>query len=622
MIKLGSLFDGAGGFPLAGVIAGITPVWASEIEPFPIRVTTKRFPGMKHLGSITEINGGEIEPVDVITFGSPCQDLSVANGNRKGLDGERSGLFREAVRIIREMREATNGLYPTFIVWENVTGAFSSNGGEDFRQVVEEIAGIAEKGVHIRRPSDGWEKSGEYVGDGWSIAYRTYDAQFWGIPQRRRRIYLVADFGGQRAGRIQFERERLLGDFAASGDEREEIAGVAGNGVDTTGSISYITPWDAQSKRVFDENGVFPTLDGADGGGSRNPGGLVMTAGFNGHKSITGNICYKEERSPCIETKMPPNVVEPTVYGLCSKGSNAWQSDNPNSGCYEAETARTIDGKGGDPTCNQGGMIICVATSQGNSEIMIDKCPTITSAAGTSGNNKPYIAIENHPGDSRAKLSGNVFQTLSSKMGTGGNNTPMVLSYDCRNHAANGEVNPTLQSKKGGGYSLNYINPVFTIGNGQANQIGLHEKAGALTCVHDQQAMIENRKTGYRVRRLTPLECCRLQGFPDFWTREMETVFEPLTYFDENMEELLKPNADEIKAAQEREIDWWAEVFETHRKTVNPDKKPKTRNQIRKWLKNPRSDSAEYKMWGNSLAIPCAYTILAGIAEEMEGNAV
>lgn len=144
-ITLGSLFDGAGGFPYAGTLAGITPIWASEIEPFPIRVTTKRFPEMKHLGNIAEVSGAEIEPVDIITFGSPCQDLSVA-GNRAGLAGERSGLFREAVRIIREMREKTNGNKPKYIVWENVPGAFSSNGGDDFRTVLEEIARIKDGG--------------------------------------------------------------------------------------------------------------------------------------------------------------------------------------------------------------------------------------------------------------------------------------------------------------------------------------------------------------------------------------------------------------------------------------------------------------------------------------------
>ena len=223
-MTLGSLFDGAGGFPLAGKMAGFTPLWASEIEPFPIRVTTKRFPNMRHLGNITEISGKNIEPVDVITFGSPCQDLSVA-GKRAGLDGERSGLFMEAIRIIKEMREETNGKSPTFIVWENVPGAFSSNKGEDFRTVLEEIAKIADGNVTIPRPDKGkWLNAGEILGDGYSIAWRVLDAQFWGVPQRRKRIYLVADFADRRAGRILFERESVSRNTSESGETRERVA--------------------------------------------------------------------------------------------------------------------------------------------------------------------------------------------------------------------------------------------------------------------------------------------------------------------------------------------------------------------------------------------------------------
>ena len=147
-MTLGSLFDGSGGFPLAGALAGIEPVWAAEVEPYPIAVTRSRFPMMQHLGSVTEVHGDKVQPVDVITFGSPCQDLSVA-GKRAGIhDGQRSNLFFEAIRIIKEMREATNGRYPAFAVWENVPGAFSSNKGEDFRCVLENFAKINEGGVY------------------------------------------------------------------------------------------------------------------------------------------------------------------------------------------------------------------------------------------------------------------------------------------------------------------------------------------------------------------------------------------------------------------------------------------------------------------------------------------
>ena len=214
---LGSLFDGSGGFPLAGSLCGITPKWAAEIEPYPIAVTRSRFPAMKHLGDISKVNGYEIEPVDIITFGSPCQDLSIA-GKRAGLKHEangdeettRSGLFMEVVRIIKEMREATNGLYPRFALWENVPGAFSSNKGEDFRVVLEELIKIVEpEAVMPAVPAKGWAYADSYVGDGWSLAYRVFDAQYWGVPQRRRRIHLVLDLRGERARKVLFEREGL-----------------------------------------------------------------------------------------------------------------------------------------------------------------------------------------------------------------------------------------------------------------------------------------------------------------------------------------------------------------------------------------------------------------------------
>lgn len=150
-MKIGSLFDGAGTCPYAASLCGVTPAWASEIEPFPRAVSSSNFPKMLHLGDICQIDGTQIEPVEIITFGSPCQDLSIA-GQRKGLDGERSGLFNEAIRIIKEMRGATNGRYPEIVIWENVTGAFSSNGGEDFRTVLQEMCRIEDPEVHVPRP--------------------------------------------------------------------------------------------------------------------------------------------------------------------------------------------------------------------------------------------------------------------------------------------------------------------------------------------------------------------------------------------------------------------------------------------------------------------------------------
>ena len=194
---------------------------------------------MKHLGDITKINGAEIPPVDVITGGSPCQDLSVA-GNRAGLAGERSGLFMEMIRIIKEMRDATadddRGPLPRFMVWENVPGALSSNGGEDFRAVLEETARIAQQDAVIPRPDCKWSNSGAIVGDWWSLAWRIHDAQFWGVPQRRRRIALVADFAGRSAPEILFERKGLSRDSEQGESQRE---GVAEGTEGSPGSASY-----------------------------------------------------------------------------------------------------------------------------------------------------------------------------------------------------------------------------------------------------------------------------------------------------------------------------------------------------------------------------------------------
>lgn len=231
-LTLGSLFDGSGGFPLAGLLNGIEPRWTAEIEPFPGRVTAARFPDIPNHGDVTKINGAEIEPVDIITFGSPCQDLSVA-GKQAGIhDGERSNLFFEAIRIIKEMRNATANEFPRFGVWENVYGAFSSNKGEDFRSVIEAFCGVIGGGIIVPRPKNGkWLHAGCVVGNGFSVAWRGYDAQYWGVPQRRKRIYLIADFATERAGEILFEREGMPGNPEQGGEAGQ------GTATDAEGSV-------------------------------------------------------------------------------------------------------------------------------------------------------------------------------------------------------------------------------------------------------------------------------------------------------------------------------------------------------------------------------------------------
>lgn len=270
-LTLGSLFDGSGGFPLAGTLCGIEPLWASEIEPFPIAVTKARFPHMKHYGDVSKINGAAVPKVDIITFGSPCQGLSVA-GLRKGIhDDPRSTLFYQAVRIIKEMRDSDKAdgrtginVRPRFAVWENVPGAFSSNKGEDFRQVLEELAKVADPEVSIPR-SEKWQPAGEIVGNGFSIAWRVLDACGWGVPQRRKRIYLIADLASERgAGKVLFEPESQGRYPSPWGTQRQETAGNPANGV---GAVGCMTPWDYEGKRLYGIDGAYPTIPSGENRG-------------------------------------------------------------------------------------------------------------------------------------------------------------------------------------------------------------------------------------------------------------------------------------------------------------------------------------------------------------------
>lgn len=274
-MKLGSLFDGSGTCPLAASAVGIKPAWASEIEPFPMAVTQSRFPNMTHLGDITKMDGSKSEPVDVITFGSPCQNLSIA-GNRKGLAGEQSSLFLEAVRVISEMRCATNGRYPQIAIWENVYGAFSSTQGKDFRTVLETLWQICEGSDSVPRFEEDrsgrqkWPKRGFIVGDHSSIAWRGLDAQFWGVAQRRKRVFLVLDLGGQCAGQILFERDGLQRDF-----EKVRRTGKAVRPSPETSPAEhdcvYAVENHAQDKRVsLRSDNIVQTLAGRMGTGGGN----------------------------------------------------------------------------------------------------------------------------------------------------------------------------------------------------------------------------------------------------------------------------------------------------------------------------------------------------------------
>lgn len=348
-MKLGSLFDGSGGFPLGGIIAGMTPVWSSEIEPFPIRVTEKRLPSVRHYGDVSKLNGADLEPVDVITFGSPCQDMSVA-GKRAGLDGARSGLFFQAVRIIKEMR-AKYGK-PRYAVWENVRGALSSAGGEDFRRVLEELCRIKDDAADVPRPKK-WQSAGLIWGNGYSVAWRVLDAQYWGVPQRRKRIYLVADFDGDSAGKVLFDSEGVSGYSEKMQAARKDFARTAQNGAGEAG-------WGKEALN--------------DQGGS--------------------SISIENNLSPTLRAETHQHL--PIVYGLCSYKSNSMMSSNPYSGIYKADTARTLDINGGSPACNQGGMLVLFDNHRKDARYTgpCDVSPTINSYLGTGGLNAPLVVTD------------------------------------------------------------------------------------------------------------------------------------------------------------------------------------------------------------------------------------
>ena len=306
-LTLGSLFDGIGGFPLAAQRSGIKTVWASEIDPTCIEITRRHFPRVRHLGDITQLHGGQIPPVDIISFGSPCQDLSAA-GRQEGIDGERSVLFRDAIRIIYEMRAATNGKYPTFIIWENVNGAFGSNNGNDFRTVLEEITN-----ARVSMPNSGrWANAGMVGGcrGGASVAWRQLDSQYWGVPQRRKRIFLVGDFGGNRAPQILFECESLLGYVRKSRAEREAITGAFVGGFESENGDyqgDTVVDFGRTADRVYINPDTARALTATDGGGGSATGLYLMPEGepvtIGARLYPSGNLS-QSRRSPTSSAKM------------------------------------------------------------------------------------------------------------------------------------------------------------------------------------------------------------------------------------------------------------------------------------------------------------------------------
>ncbi len=728
-MTLGSLFDGSGGFPLAGSMCGFKPLWASEIEPYPIAVTRSRFPDMQHLGDISKIDGGKIPPVDIITFGSPCQDLSVA-GKRAGLKHEghgdeettRSGLFMEAVRIIKEMRKATDDNYPRFALWENVPGAFSSNKGEDFRVVLEELIKIVEPdAVMPDVPEKGWAYADSFRGDGWSLSYRVFDTQYWPrTPQRRKRIYLAADFGGQCAGEILFEREGLRGDYATGRAPWEDVAtgtesGIRGDdqavtyGVVTKGNgdcflskerhtslstgggqagqgypcvmqpIAYeshpqegtadtpiICMATQQGGAEITENGVCPTITAAAGmsgnnqpwicwpqkahtlsarhDGSPQPDKgnganiIVQAAGFKAGQGVNArSIGYEEERTPTIAAEAGGNSI-PSVCITEALPFDTTQVTSPQNGCHPkwgdpchplasqahapSVVAAVYDARG-----NGDGQIVSTITGDHNGHISDYTAVVVEPAYSIQGNTVDREAKQNGMGVSKDvahtlnatdrhvtafsmqsfgdykesdQASGlkardykdatdlvieqNGFQNtgqgwwndeeIAATLRTpcGGDSTKAnvivsreeVFGVDCRNMNEYPELYPTLQAKPNGGQSLNF--------------------SGAV-------------RVRYIVRRLTPTECARLQGFADRWG-----------------------DIDLKEDFTDEEYRFWLDVRNTHATINGKMVKDYTKAQMLKWYNKLGTDSAEYKMWGNGLALPPTLYVMQGIYDVAKKN--
>ena len=774
-LTLGSLFDGSGSFPFGGILAGIEPKWNSEIEPFPILVTHKRLPGVKHYGDVSAIHGADLEPVDIITFGSPCQDLSIA-GKRAGIhDGERSNLFFQAIRIIKEMREATDGRYPRYCVWENVPGAFSSNGGDDFKAVLEAVIGVKEEGVEVPPPENHrWAKSDVYLGDGWSVAYRVLDAQYWSVPQRRARIYLVGDFAGGSAGEVLFKSEGVSGytpqgfrawEGAAGG--AEEGAGEAsgrpdaGSGVlcvNTQGNsgvgiteekslalvaqdhgnhpavmqaAGFSTEHSAQSRSIGYEEERSPTLRagvvpaamaiesnireddkcqtlceragtgggnvplvaepvtlkircGKEGGGKgpllthdksatlgcnndqtlvqpkeaqgfdRYNGGvtgdvaqtlnacagtsgdntpMVFVKGTRPHSTEEGQVWKEGEKANTLntfdvgESRCDELAVQekPKAYGVCSKSSHAMLSDNPHSGFYEAETSRTLDQGGGNPTCAQGG--ICVVapvpetydvrfTSEGTKNARghcykTDICRCLDTGGENPDSNHGGVAIveKERPPVAFTQNQRDEVRDLGERSGALSAQPGMKQ----QTYVLQGSMIGRADKNGPQGDGINE-DVSFTLNTTDRHAVAAPAEEEATYCATTGSFMtVDREKTPplmardykdpqiindtpndepiYIVRRLTPVECARLQGFPDWWCDGLA-----------------------IPDPSEEELAFWAEVWETWRKATNPDGKPKTEKQLRKWLADPYTDAAEYKLWGNGCALPCVYFVLSGIA--------
>lgn len=555
---------------------------------------------MVHLGDITKMSGYTIPPVDVVTFGSPCQDLSIA-GKRAGMAGERSGLFSEAVRIIREMRYATFGAYPKYAVWENVPGAFSSNKGEDFHAVLQSLCRVIDPDATIPRPTDArggikWPRAGAILADHYSLAWRTMDAQHWGVPQRRLRISLVLDLTGGRAGEVLFEPESLRGHFAPGVTPGQATAGTVENGAgtaDCTDAIPVNLQIATRHKSLGERTGLgvgragdaaYTLQEGHEHGVCCPDIAKAYTLKIrSGCEGGGKGALVQTEKSATLSTLQDQTLFvaeQPKAYSFDSLASNSMKSSNPHSGCREVEIAKTLDTSPPDPAKNQGGIAI------------LDALPFDTTQITSPQNgSNPHFGDPCHPlaatAHPPAAVCLNYINPVAEPLiydarGNGDGITSPTMTGD-HNSRVTDYTAITLQGDTVAGALLarDYKGPVRadSLGRVIAQPVGADLYNGTLT---GDKAVTLTTATGqggantgpsviekiirWIVRRLTPTECERLQGYPDGWTDLGEWI----------------------------------------------DSKGKTHKD---------ADTPRYKALGNSIALPQWYYVLGGIADRLPDNA-
>lgn len=538
VITLGSLFDGIGGFPLCAVLSGVTPIWAAEVDAACVALTKQRFPGMRHYGDVSKINGADLPPVDIITFGSPCQDLSVA-GKRAGIkntskgDGEttRSGLFVEAIRIIYEMREATHGRYPTFIVWENVPGAFSSNHGHDFQTVLEEITK-----TDIPMPTSGkWASAGMVRGGAICAAWRLFDAQYWGVPQRRKRIYLVGSFGSDCAAEILFKPDSVRRYLTPSGAQRAYSGRCSDAGTE-------------RSQFIFDGRGngngqIAPTMTGDHNNQITDYSAIVLQSFcFHGWNSVTAaGVELRKEQAPTLTAKKQADTLVKTYdFPLGFRPEN--------TRLYE-EKATTICNGTRPGFCN--GVVIGIDTyNQANTG---DKAKTLL-AGHQDADGLPCVVY--------------------------------AIDWAAFNQGENALYDFEI-SKSGTSSTLVAKGPSAVAYALQGSMFGREDQNGP------NGSGVNKDVLHWCVRRLTPKECERLQGYPDFWT-------------------VLR----KIESMTDEEYDFYKSAYITGKEIKGKAvKRTPTKEQLIAWHNKLDVDGTRYRQLGNSLAIPCALRVIGYIAD-------